>query len=97
MEQMYDIVSKVEHYHEFVPWCKESVIVGKRRSEGSFNCKLTVGFPPVVERYTSKVTVSHPTLVKVSLLHLISSIVSFLDNHLKLIHFQMKISLPDVK
>lgn len=61
-EQMFDVVSKVEHYSEFVPWCKESLVT--KRNKDAFLCKLTVGFPPVVERYTSRVTVSRPSFVK---------------------------------
>lgn len=60
---MFDVVSKVEHYSEFVPWCKESLV--PKRNKDAFLCKLTVGFPPVVERYTSRVTVSRPSFVKV--------------------------------
>jgi len=63
MEQMYDIVENVETYHEFVPWCKESQVM--QRHDGGFKCRLTVGFPPVVERYMSVVTLSRPYMVKV--------------------------------
>ncbi|ESO13162.1 hypothetical protein HELRODRAFT_159791 [Helobdella robusta] len=64
MEQMYTIVSQVEHYHEFVPWCKES-LVSRGSSENSFDCRLTVGFPPLLERYNSRVTTIRPFEVKV--------------------------------
>ena len=65
MDQMYEVVAEVEKYHEFVPWVTQSVVDQHRRRPGHFKCKLTVGFPPVVERYTSIVTTSRPHLVKV--------------------------------
>jgi len=63
MEQMYDVVADVDSYEQFVPWCKESCVT--QRHNSSFRCRLTVGFPPVVERYTSVVTLSRPHMVKV--------------------------------
>ena len=64
MVQMYEIVSLVEAYPEFVPWCKESVVA--HRGRATVRCKLTVGFPPLLEeRYTSVVTLDRPHLVKV--------------------------------
>jgi coenzyme Q-binding protein COQ10 len=62
MEQMYDIVSEVHLYKEFVPWCKESTVVRKQGKH--YACQLTVGFPPLQERYTSIVTASRPHLVR---------------------------------
>jgi len=63
MEQMFDIVADVDSYQQFVPWCKESHVT--ERHDSSFRCRLTVGFPPVIERYTSVVTLSRPCMVKV--------------------------------
>ncbi|XP_023254389.1 coenzyme Q-binding protein COQ10 homolog, mitochondrial-like, partial [Seriola lalandi dorsalis] len=54
-EQMYKVVASVDQYHHFVPWCKKSQVV--KGQNGDVRAELEIGFPPIVERYTSEVTV----------------------------------------
>ena len=62
-EQMFSVVSEVERYHSFVPWCKKSVIK-KRKSDDQLIAELVVGFPPYLgESYTSTVTMVKVVLV----------------------------------
>lgn len=62
MEQMYKVVADVGKYQEFLPYCKSSVITSQ--TAGHLRAELTIGFPPVVESYTSSVMLVPPNLVK---------------------------------
>ncbi|XP_069490530.1 coenzyme Q-binding protein COQ10 homolog B, mitochondrial-like [Ambystoma mexicanum] len=55
IEQMFDIVANVENYKLFVPWCNSSKILSC--CKGVTKAELVVGFPPIIERYTSEISV----------------------------------------
>ena len=48
-EQLYHVVSKVEDYKEFVPWCERSTVI-QRPDESYMEAELEVGFKVFVER-----------------------------------------------
>ncbi|CAG9764045.1 unnamed protein product [Ceutorhynchus assimilis] len=60
--QMYTVVADIKHYKQFLPFCTKSTIL---ETKGNIvHANLEIGFPPVVENYTSKVTLIKPRLVK---------------------------------
>lgn len=62
MQQMYDVVSDVENYKLFVPYCKKSDVYNKTGT--SANGDIVVGFPPLHESYTCQLTYHSPYLVR---------------------------------
>ncbi|KAJ6643244.1 Coenzyme Q-binding protein COQ10, mitochondrial [Pseudolycoriella hygida] len=62
MQQMYAVVSDVENYKSFVPYCKKSKLFAK--SGNTAKGEIQVGFPPLRESYTSNLTFNEPNLVK---------------------------------
>ncbi|XP_030554300.1 coenzyme Q-binding protein COQ10, mitochondrial [Drosophila novamexicana] len=62
MQDMYSVVSDVSNYHKFVPYVKKSHVHSTHG--GGFKADLIVGFPPLNEAYTSRVTLEPPSLVK---------------------------------
>lgn len=59
---MFEVVSDVGSYYKFVPWCKVSLV--KQRGTDFLKADLVVGFPPINESYTSKVTFITPHQVR---------------------------------
>ncbi|KRZ18824.1 Coenzyme Q-binding protein COQ10 -like protein A, mitochondrial [Trichinella zimbabwensis] len=62
-EQMYKLAADVVHYKDFVPWCTDSKVI-RHVSTNCAEVELSVGFPPLIEKYTSLVTFSKPKMVK---------------------------------
>lgn len=62
MDRMYSVVSDVDSYHKFVPYCRKSVVTLKQ--PGRLSANLVVGFQPFFNlSYTSHVTLIEPFLV----------------------------------
>eukprot|EP00080_Pristionchus_pacificus_P020428 PDM80448.1 hypothetical protein PRIPAC_35440 [Pristionchus pacificus] len=60
-EQMFDVVSHVEKYHEFVPWCQKSTV--SHEGPHSLLARLEVGFQIIKASYSSRVTLVRPAVV----------------------------------
>lgn len=63
-EQLFNLVSAVDMYEEFLPWCRRSRIV-KRNSDQSFDAELQIGFKFFLESYLSHVEIEKPKRIKV--------------------------------
>jgi len=63
-EKMFEVVADIEKYKDFLPWCKNSVILSKKENE--VQAELTIGFQMFEEKYVSKVVLDEPKSVKVS-------------------------------
>ncbi|KAJ8932788.1 hypothetical protein NQ314_014492 [Rhamnusium bicolor] len=61
-DEMYLVVADVRHYKLFLPFCTKSTILRCHPKE--LKASLEIGFPPVVESYTSTVTLDRPNLVR---------------------------------
>ena len=62
IETLYEVVSDVDRYKEFVPWCKNSKVIIKNGE--NMTAELEVGFNVFAEKYTSKIETSEPNYVK---------------------------------
>ncbi|XP_065332893.1 coenzyme Q-binding protein COQ10 homolog A, mitochondrial [Cloeon dipterum] len=62
MDQMFEVVSDVEHYRDFVPFCQRSLVT--LRTPDNLRAELVIGFPPVRESYVSNVKLVKPTMVR---------------------------------
>ncbi|ULU01048.1 hypothetical protein L3Y34_001439 [Caenorhabditis briggsae] len=60
-DEMFKVVSDVSEYHHFVPWCRSSTV--EHEHESSQIATLEIGFPPFMEKYTSRVIYIKPSVV----------------------------------
>lgn len=66
VEQMFDLVSDVEKYGEFLPWC-----VACRKTEENGNmieADLIIGYKMIREKFKSRVTLQYPDHIRVEYL-----------------------------
>ncbi len=88
-EQMFALVADVQHYPEFLPWCRAARIL--ERGNGYFTAELIISFMHITERYSSRVVATPATAdsearVDVSL---VSGPFHHLENHWRFVpHMQ---------
>jgi coenzyme Q-binding protein COQ10 len=63
-EQMFALVADVARYPEFLPWCIGAQI--KSQTETLLIADLTIGFGPLRERFTSRVSLESPRRIRVT-------------------------------
>ena len=63
-EQLFALVSDVERYPEFLPWCVGARI--KERRSDLVVADLIIGFRMFRERFTSRVTLDRPRRIDVA-------------------------------
>jgi coenzyme Q-binding protein COQ10 len=62
-EQMYDLVTDIERYPDFLPWCKSAEIVS--RDKNGVVADLVVGTRIFHEKFTSEVALVRPRAIAV--------------------------------
>ena len=63
-EQLFDLVSDIERYPEFLPWCVGARI--KKRQPDLIVADLVIGFRMIRERFTSRVVLDRPWRIDVA-------------------------------
>ncbi|KAF8055828.1 hypothetical protein HT031_006603 [Scenedesmus sp. PABB004] len=64
--QLYAVVSDVQHYAAFVPWCVRSSVLRSDPDGSYLEAELHIGFQMIQESYTSRVKLRPPHLVSSS-------------------------------
>ena len=62
-QQMFDLVSDVGSYPEFLPWCVGARVYNRRADR--FDADVIIGFKMFREKFTSRVVLQKPDLVEV--------------------------------
>ena len=75
-EQLYDLVSDVEKYPQFLPWCTALRI--KKRTENQITADMMIGFKVFREKFTTRVTMTPPHRIDVEYL---DGPFKYLNNH----------------
>lgn len=61
---MFDLVAGIEHYPEFLPWCKDARILS--RDKNKLVADLVIGYKLFQEKFVSEVTLDRPHSITVN-------------------------------
>ena len=64
-DQLFDLVSDIERYPEFLPWCRAARIL--TRGEEVCEAELIIKFKHLTESYVSKVVMEYPHKIEATL------------------------------
>lgn len=65
---MFNVVYVVEDYPKFLPYCTSAII--HKKNNNVLETELFIGFPPLNERYCSRVTFLYPCVIRVNFIFL---------------------------
>jgi len=65
-EQMFDLVSDIEKYPEFLPWCMGTRIRERKDGGAVLLADMVIGFKVFRERFTTRVELDRPGRIDVS-------------------------------
>jgi coenzyme Q-binding protein COQ10 len=77
-EQLFALVADVEHYPDFLPWCKDCRITHKEEGDNVFFADLIIGYKMIRELFGSKITLKVPHHIHVEY---ISGPMKYLSNY----------------
>ena len=63
VEQLFDLVADVGKYPQFLPWCVGARV--RTSSDAELVADLTIGFGPIRESFTSRVSLEAPRRIRV--------------------------------
>lgn len=63
---MFDVVSDVDNYCNFIPFCTKSIVT--TRTPDYVNASLVIGYPPMHDSYTTNINLVKPNVVNVECL-----------------------------
>ncbi len=73
--QMFDLVADIEHYPDFLPWCKDARILSRKTDV--VLADLVIGYKLFQEKFTSEVILKRPSAI---IVHYRSGPLSHLSN-----------------
>jgi coenzyme Q-binding protein COQ10 len=65
-EQLHELVSDIESYPDFLPWCVAARILERDELNGMILADLVIGFKALRETFTSRVYSEKPSQIKVT-------------------------------